>query len=74
MFDFVAIQSHKGKAQTTSVFILYFKKWFQDPKYIFQLVFFDFDKIIQMIKSLLDVVSLLKRLMNLLYADFIHIL
>ena len=32
MFDFVAIQSHKGKAQTTSVFIPYFTKMISGPQ------------------------------------------
>ena len=32
MFDFVAIQSHKGKAETTSVFTPYFKKMISGPQ------------------------------------------
>ena len=47
-------------------------KLIQGLKYIFQLVFYDFDKIIPMIRSFLDVASLWKRLMNLLYADSLH--
>ena len=70
MFDFVTIQSHRGKIKKNRPFR--FLKLIQDLKYIFQLVFYDFDKIIPMIRSFLDVVSLLKRLMNLLYANSLH--
>ena len=72
MFDFVTIQSHRGKIKSRSFKPFRISKLIQDLKSIFQLVFYDFDKIIPMIRSFLDVVSLLKRLMNLLYANSLH--
>ena len=72
MFDFVTIQSHKGKIKKRSLKPIRCLKFIQDLKYTFQHVFYDFDKIISMIRSFLDVVSLLKKLMNLLYADILQ--
>ena len=66
MFDFVAIQSQTGKPLknlyrknfTIKLFSSAPKLEIQVLKYIFQLEFFDSDKIIQTMRSLWDAVSL----------------
>ena len=68
----ILLQYRATEVKTRSFKPFRFLKLIKDLKYIFQLVFYDFDKIIPMIRSFLDVVSLLKRLMNLLYANSLH--